>query len=149
MIENPIVAFRKAQNWSRTELARRTGLGCHVLRELEIGSTKRMSAKTLELLSYSGIGDDIQKKLDTWNELRNEERKNAALKEKDAQNILQDIPKPEPASLTRQSKTLSRKEVDDLMKTQVKHEDSSMDKSPRKQSSRKNRPAAEVNENDE
>ena len=139
MTENPIVAFRKAQNWSRTELARRTGLGCHTLRELEIGSTKRMSAKTLEYLSYSGIGEDIQKKLDTWHELRNEERKNAAFKEKDAQNILQDIPESEPASLTKQSKTLTKNEVvEHLMKTQVEQKKSPMNKPSGKRNTRKN-----------
>ena len=94
MIENPILVFRNSQGWSRTELSRKTGISFQVLRDLEIGFTKRMSARTLESLGYVGIDEDIQKKLDDWHEYQNEQRKNVMLKEKGNQNTAQIEPEP-------------------------------------------------------
>jgi len=88
-MENPILVFRNSQKWSRAELSRKTGISFQVLRDLETGSTKRMSAKTLECLIYVGIDEDIQKKLDDWHEYQNEQRKNAFLKRKANQKTTQ------------------------------------------------------------
>ena len=87
--ENPILALRKAKGWSRTEMSNKTGLNYQTVRALEIGSTKKISEKTLEGLSFVGIGEDIQKKLDNWHKEQNEERKSTMLKEKDSQSISQ------------------------------------------------------------
>jgi transcriptional regulator with XRE-family HTH domain len=74
-MENPILAFRKEKGWTRREFFRRTGLTCQTLRDIEVGETKRISDRTKECLSFIGIGDDIQDRLDEWNRYLLEKRR--------------------------------------------------------------------------
>jgi transcriptional regulator with XRE-family HTH domain len=76
-MENPLLAFRKAKGWSRTEFLRRSGLNHQTLRDIEIGATKRMTPQTQECLSFLGIiGADMQEKLDAWHQYQLETRRN-------------------------------------------------------------------------
>jgi transcriptional regulator with XRE-family HTH domain len=74
-MENPILAFRKAKGWTRGEFSRRTGLSYQTLRSIEIGETRRLTARTRECLSFVGIGADIQERLEVWHEYRMENLK--------------------------------------------------------------------------
>ena len=74
-MENPILAFRKAQGWSRPEFQRRSGISYQTLRNLEIGETKKLSPETLECLSYVGIAPDIQEQLDEWRDIQQQSRR--------------------------------------------------------------------------
>jgi transcriptional regulator with XRE-family HTH domain len=75
-MENPILAFRKEKGWSRAEFQRRSGLSYQTLRIIETGATKRLAERTKECLSFVGIGDDIQDRLDLWHEYRLENFRN-------------------------------------------------------------------------
>jgi transcriptional regulator with XRE-family HTH domain len=75
-MKNPILAFRKEKGWSRVEFARRTGVSYQTLRSIEMGETKRMINRTKECLLFTGIGDDIQERLDLWHQYLQEKRRN-------------------------------------------------------------------------
>jgi transcriptional regulator with XRE-family HTH domain len=75
-MENPVLAYRKAKEWSRREFLKRSGLSSQTLRSIEIGETKRMTDHTRECLSLTGIGDDIQERLDLWHQHQQEKRRN-------------------------------------------------------------------------
>ena len=143
MMENPVLEFSKAQGLTRSEFSRKTGISCQVLRDVELGSTKQMSVKTLGFLNHVGIdGDEMQKKLSEWHSAQHENRKNV-LSNKEEVLKIQDTP--EPVLADKQVQTPPKNEaVDDLLKICMKH-DPPASKPPKKQLPRKN-PAAEVNE---
>ena len=111
MMENPILEFRKSLGCTRTEFSTRTGIGYQVLRAAEMGATKRLSANTIECLSYVGIGEDIQQKLDDWHILKNEERKNLMLKDKEKSDQNNLYVNPENL-MSKQQKTSSKKSTE-------------------------------------
>jgi len=74
-MENPVLVFRKSKGWSRAEFLRRSGLSYQTLRDIEIGQTKRITPRTKELLSFVGIGADIQQQLDIWHHYQLEARR--------------------------------------------------------------------------
>jgi transcriptional regulator with XRE-family HTH domain len=74
-MENPVLAFRKAKGWSRRDFLKRSGLCFQTLRNIEIGETKHITPKTKECLMFTGIGADIQERLDAWHQYQLENRR--------------------------------------------------------------------------
>ena len=130
-MENPILEFRKSKGWTRSELSRRTGVSCQVLRDMETGFVKRISTKTIESLNHVGLdGNEIRKKLQEWNSVQHESRKNTLSIKEDVQKV-QEIPDPDLVS-----------------KPQVKESSICPTIKPVKQLSKKHT-KVDVNENDE
>lgn len=66
MKENPLRLFRKAKQWTRADMARRTGLGYQALDFIETGLSGKVTKRVMEKLLPFGVSPGLPEEYKVW-----------------------------------------------------------------------------------